>query len=93
MDLANALRLVQEALARGDYNQSLESLEILAKEFPLSSKEGAEIRILMVTALTGQGEDGQVEKAISMCQNLLTHKESTIRLEAKQLLSILKAPS
>ena len=93
MGLANALKLVQDALARGDYNQSLESLEVLAKDFPLSSKEGAEIRILMVTALTGQGEEAQAEKAVNICQELLTHQESTIRLEAKQLLSILKAPS
>ena len=88
--IAFALKTAQAALQRGDYMQCLDFLEELSNQYPLSSQEGAKIRMLMVTAWMGQGED---QKAISTCRLLSNIKEPSIRQEAKQLLSILEAPT
>ena len=88
--LDSELATAEASLQRGDYGQSLVFLESLASQYPLPSKEGAKIRILMITAWMGQGED---QKAIATCRLLTNQKESTIRQQAKQLISILEAPS
>ena len=92
--MANPLDLelatVEVALQRGDYGQSLVFLESLANQYPLPSKEGAKIRMLMITAFMGKGED---QKAIATCRLLANEKESTTRQQAKQLISILEAPT
>ena len=85
-----ALETAEAALQRGDYGQCLTFLEPLAKEYPLPSKEGAEIRMLMITAWMGQGDDQQ---AIALCRLLTKGKESEIKQQAKQLISILEAPT
>ncbi len=80
----------EAALERGDYGQCLALLKEIEKKYPITTKEGSEIRMLMVTALMGQGNDKQ---ALSLCR-LLTHcKNDDIRESAKQLLSVLEAPS
>ena len=79
----------ETALGRGDYGQCLAFLEPLAKQYPIESEEGSQIRMLMITAWMGQGED---RKAISICRLLIKSKDPVIRQQAKQLISILEAP-
>ena len=57
----------QQALDRGDYGRCLRLLEPLASTHPISESEGALIRMLMVTAWMGQGEE---RRAITTCRLL-----------------------
>ncbi len=85
-----SLGSAEAAIQRGDYGQCLKFLEPLAKKFPASQEEGSKVRMLMITALMGQGEE---KKAISICRLLTQCKDPDIRQQSKQLLSILEAPS
>ncbi len=89
MSRTTTLQMAENALARGAYKECLLALEPLLKERPFKSHEGAEIGVLMITALIGQGEN---QKAISICETLLKHNNDSIRQQAKQFISILKAP-
>ena len=89
MSILLVLATAEASLQRGDYGQCLSFLEPLVKQYPLSSQEGAKIRMLMITAWMGQGDD---QKAIATCRLLTKGKEPTIRQQAKQLISILEAP-
>ena len=80
----------EAALARGDYGQSLALLEPLAASHPLPHAEGARIRMLMVTAWMGQGDE---RKALATCRLLTRCKDLELRQNAKQLLIVLEAPS
>tara|TARA_Y100001968_G_scaffold292474_1_gene297715 strand:+ start:25795 stop:26271 length:477 start_codon:yes stop_codon:yes gene_type:complete len=78
------------AIERGDYRECLSCLELLSTKHPLNTQEGAKIRMLMITAWMGQGED---QKAIDSCRLLTKINCLEIRQEAKQLISILEAPN
>ena len=80
----------QQALDRGDYGRCLRLLDPLASTHPISEPEGAMIRMLMVTAWMGQGEE---RRAISTCRLLTRCKDPDLRNRAKQLLNVLEAPS
>ena len=80
----------EAALERGDYGQCLELLAPLAEAHPMTDPEGARIRMLMVTAWMGQGQE---TKALSTCRMLTRCRDSDLRLRAKQLLEVLEAPS
>ena len=80
----------EAALDRGDYGQCLELLEPLAAAHPITDPEGARIRMLMVTAWMGQGQE---DKALSTCRLLTRCRDSDLRMRAKQLLEVLEAPS
>ncbi len=80
----------EAALERGDYGQCLQLLEPLAAEHPITDPLGAHLRMLMVTAWMGQGQE---EKALSTCRLLTRCKDSEMRNRARQLLTILEAPS
>ena len=84
------LAVAESALARGDYGQCLAWLKPLADRYPLPSVEGAEIRMLMITAWMGQGED---QKALATCRLITRCPDPDLRNNAKQLLSVLEAPS
>ena len=84
------LKEAKEAIQRGDYMQCLSLLETLTNQYPLTSKEGTEIRMLMITALMGRGEE---QKAIAICRLLSKVKDPEIRQQARQLMSILEAPT
>ena len=77
------------AIERGDYSQCLSYLEPLSHKHPFNTQVGAKIRMLMITAWMGQGEE---KKAIATCRLLTKIKDPEIRQEAKQLISILEAP-
>ncbi len=86
----SALAFAEAALARGDYNKCLTVLEPLAEEYPINSQEGPKIRLLIVTAWMGKGDD---QKAISICRELTRCKDNDLRQTSKQLLSVLESPS
>ena len=84
------LTIAETALERGDYGQCLEQLTPLAEARPLPDPEGARVRLLMVTALMGQGRD---QEALTICQLLSRSGEPQLRQQARQLLTILEAPA
>ena len=89
-DAALDLSEAEAALERGDYGQSLELLLPLAEQHPINSPEGPGLRLLMITAWMGQGQD---DKAIATCRLLSRCRDPKLRQQAKQLLGILEAPS
>ena len=86
LDLSTA----EAALERGDYGQCLELLTPLADARPLPDPEGSRIRLLMVTALMGQGRE---QDAVAACRLLSRAGDPDLRQQARQLLAILEAPS
>ena len=84
------LAAAEAAISRGDYGQCLALLEPLAKSHPLTDAEGAKIRMLMVTAWMGQGNE---QKALATCRILTRCKDPELRQNAMQLLIVLEAPS
>ena len=78
------------ALERGDYGQCINFLEPLIDKYPLTTIEGSNIRMILVTAYIGSGEN---QKAISTCRLLTKSSNKDIRQKAKDLLPILQAPS
>ena len=85
-DLSSA----EAALERGDYGQALSVLNPLANAHPLPGQAGAQIRLLMITAWMGQGDE---TSAIATCRLLSRCQQPEIRSQAKQLLTILESPS
>lgn len=80
----------EAALERGDYGQSLAMLHPLANAHPLPDPVGAQIRLMMITAWMGQGDE---TSAIATCRLLSRCQQPDIRAQAKQLLTILESPS
>ena len=66
-DAALDLSEAEAALERGDYGHGLELLLPLAEQHPINSPEGPGLRLLMITAWMGQGQD---DKAIATCRLL-----------------------
>ena len=62
------LERVELALAKGEYHYCIEFLLPLIESFPLSSKEGVNLRTILITALCGF--NNWVE-AIRFCYELL----------------------
>ncbi len=85
-----SLALAEAALEQGDYGQCIDELTKLLERHPLTSEKGGRIRMLLITAWMGKGED---QKAISLCRQLTRSKDSEIRQESRQLLSVLESPS
>ncbi len=87
---ASAIKAAEAALDKGDYNLCIKILDPLLFSYSVTTAIGAQLRLLQVTAYIGKGEE---QKAIDICKTLINNKEATIRLQAKQLLSIIDAPS
>ena len=88
--MTTGLKEAEQALERGDYGQCLRLLEPLAEAHPITDPKGASVRMVMVTAWMGQGDD---QKAIATCRLLTRCKDVDLRNRARQLLSVLEAPS
>ena len=87
---ASAIKAAEAALDKGDYSLCIKTIDPLLLTYPAATLIGAQLRLLKVTAYIGKGDE---QKAIDICQILINSKEATIRQQAKQLLSILDAPS
>ena len=88
--MTHALAAAEAALERGDYGQCIALLEPLAEANPIRDSQGAEIRLLLVTAWMGKGDES---KALNICRLLTRCKDPELRNRARQLLDVLEAPS
>ncbi len=79
----------RRALDRGEYGQVLRLLEPLQEERSPLTAAGAELRLLMATALMGQG---RTDQAAACCRGLVRCRDATLRAQAKALLLVLEAP-
>jgi len=86
---ASAIKAVEAALDKGHYNFCIKILEPLLLDYQAETEIGGELRLLIVTAYMGKGNE---KEAVSICQTLIHNKKESIRQQAKQLLSILDAP-
>jgi hypothetical protein len=84
------LHAARQALERGEYRRVLALLEPLAEHHPPRTPLGGELRLLIVTALMGQG---QSERAIDWCRSLRNSIDPDLRARARDLLYVLEAPA
>ncbi len=85
-----ALEQARRALDRGEYGQVLRLLEPLAERHPPRTATGAGVRLLMATALMGQGRS---DRAAACCRPLLGCQDAVLRGRARDLLEVLEAPA
>ena len=83
------LAIARLALERGDYGLVLRQLAPLCDAESGRTRLGGEIRMLMATALLGQG---QTERAISLCRQLRGCADPELRRQARDLEEVLQAP-
>jgi hypothetical protein len=84
------LRAARLALERGEYGRVLALLEPLAECHPPRTPHGGELRLLIITALMGQG---QSERAAECCRSLRNSSDPELRARARDLLYVLEAPA
>ena len=78
------------ALNNGEYNYCINLLSPLLERYATSSHEGVNIRMLLITSLTGANRQ---QESIKICKQLRKSKYSHVREEAKALLQILDSPN
>ena len=88
--LTPSLVAAGQAIERGDYGRVVRLLEPLAEVHPALTVAGAELRLLLVTALMGQG---QSEAAAAWCRSLRACQDPDLRARAKALELVLEAPA
>ncbi len=84
------LALAHRALESGDYGACLRGLTPLADAHGASTPLGGRIRLLMATALMGQGDSAG---AAACCRSLRGCKDLTLRQQARDLEEVLEAPA
>ena len=84
------LALAHRALESGDYGACLRGLAPLADAHGASTALGGRIRLLMATALMGQGDSAG---AAACCRSLRGCKDLTLRQQARDLEEVLEAPA
>ena len=77
------------ALIKGEYNYCIEYLYPVIEYYPPSSKEGVNLRTLMITALSGTNKN---EEAKKFCKELLRSHDYKVRENAKYLMEIIDSP-
>ncbi len=80
----------QAALERGEYGRCLRLLEPIVAAHAITAPMGGRARMLMATALIGQGE---TERAASCMRGLKACADPDLRRQARDLSLILEAPS
>ncbi|WP_269609853.1 DUF3153 domain-containing protein [Prochlorococcus marinus] len=88
-NVASAIKAAEAALNKGDYNFCIKIVDPLLTAFQSETETGGQLRLLIVTAYIGKGDEQQ---AINICQALIHNKKESVRQQAKQLLSILDSP-
>ena len=84
------LALAHRALGSGDYGACLRGLAPLADAHGASTALGGRIRLLMATALMGQGDTAG---AAACCRSLRGCKDLILRQQARDLEEVLEAPA
>jgi len=87
---ASAIKAAEAALEKGDYSLCIKIIDPFLLIHSETSSIGAQLRLIKVTAYIGKGDE---HKAIDISQTLINNKDATVRQQAKQVLSILDAPS
>ena len=77
------------ALTKGEYKYCIEYLYPIIEHYPPSSKEGANLRTIMITALSGTNKK---EEAKKFCKELLKSHDYKVRENAKYLMEIIDSP-
>ena len=88
-DYKQIIKDAELALSKGEYNLCIEILSSKLDYFKGNTIEGINIRILLITALSGVNKN---KEAIDLCKPLTKSKYSHIRDEALSLMQILKSP-
>ena len=83
------LEIVELALSKGEYHFCIEFLSPIIESFPLSSKEGVNLRTILITALCGINKK---EEAKNFCNELLRSYDFKTRENAKYLMEIIDSP-
>ena len=83
------LGTVELALAKGEYHYCIEFLSPIIESFPLSSKEGVNLRTILITALCGINKK---EEAKRFCKELLKSYDNKTRENAKYLMEVIDSP-
>jgi len=83
------LETVELALAKGEYHYCIEFLLPKIESFPLSSKEGVNLRTILITALCG---DNKQEEAKKFCKELLKSYDTKTRDNATYLMEVIDSP-
>ena len=83
------LETVELALAKGEYQYCIEFLLPIIESFPLSSKEGVNLRTILITAFCGINKK---EDAKNFCKELLKSYDDKTRENAKYLMEIIDSP-
>ena len=83
------LETVELALSKGEYHYCIEFLLPIIESFPLSSKEGVNLRTILITALCGINKK---EEAKRFCKELLKSYDNKTRDNAKYLMEVIDSP-
>ncbi len=83
------LETVELALAKGEYHYCIEFLLPQIESFPLSSKEGVNLRTILITALCGINKKKEAKR---FCKELLKSYDNKTRENAKYLMEIIDSP-
>ena len=83
------LETVELALAKGEYHYCIEFLLPIIESFPFSSKEGVNLRTILITALCGINKK---EEAKRFCKELLKSYDNKTRENAKYLMEVIDSP-
>ena len=83
------LEKVELALTKGEYHYCIEFLLPIIESFPLSSKEGVNLRTILITALCGINKR---EEAKRFCKELLKSYDNKTRENAKYLMEVIDSP-
>ena len=90
IDYEQVIKEAELALSKGEYNFCIEILYPKLDSFKVSSLEGVNIRMLLITALSGANRN---DEAINLCKPLTKSRYSHIRDESLSLMQILKSPN
>ena len=89
-DYKQVIKDAELALSKGEYNLCIEILYPRVDSFKINTLEGNNIRMLLITALSGVNRN---DEAINLCKPLTKSQYSHIRDEALALMQILKSPN
>ena len=77
------------ALIKGEYNFCIDYLYPIIESYPPSTKEGVNLRTIIITALSGINKK---EEAKILCKELLKSHDNKVRENAKYLMEIIDSP-
>ena len=77
------------ALIKGEYNFCIKYLYPIIESYPPTSKEGVNLRTIIITALSGVNKKVEAKK---FCKELLKSHDYKVRENAKYLMEIIDSP-